>query len=278
VASRDERADPPVRVVHVALRAGSEPHGDPPMQYVVMHKASAKDEAGGPVPQQIVQDMGRFIGDAIKAGVFLNGDGLHPSSRRARVSCRGGQWTVTKGPYAGERELPAAFAAIRVRTQDDAIAWAKRFAAACGGDVDLEVGALVEHWDLGGPKPEGDVPLRFLVILKANAGTEAGRAPTAARSPALAKLLDAATRDGTLLYHETLQPSARAHRLVYTGGKRRVLDGPFAESKELVGGFSIVQMRSLDEVLVWVDRYAQILGGTLEVDVRPVAAGDGGAK
>ncbi len=241
------------------------------MRYVVMHKASPKDEAGGPVPQQLVQDMGRFVGDAIKAGVFLNGDGLHPSSRRVRLACRDGQCTVTPGPYAGDRELPAAFAAIRVRSQDQAIAWAKRFAAAIGGTVDLEVGALVEHWDLGAPKPPGDVPLRFLVILKANAATEAGQAPTAAGSPALASLLDESARDGVLLYHETLLPSARAHRLHYTGGKRRVVDGPFSESKELVGGFSVVQMRSLDEVLTWVDRYAQILGGTLEVDVRPIA-------
>ena len=75
------------------------------MQYVVMHKASAKDEAGGPVPQQLVQDMGRFIGDAIRAGVFLNGDGLHPSSRRARVSCRGGQCTCSSGMVSSRSRL-----------------------------------------------------------------------------------------------------------------------------------------------------------------------------
>lgn len=241
------------------------------MRYVVMHKASPADEVGTPPPQKLIQDMGRLIGDAIKTGVFLNGDGLHPSGRRLRLSFRRANCTVTKGPYAGEHELPAAFAAIRVRTQDEAIAWAKRYGAAVGGDLDLEVGALVEQWDLGAPKPAGEVPLRFLVVHKANAATEAGGTPAAPSSAALAKLLEESTRSGVLLYRETLLPSAKARRLLYTGGKRRVVDGPFSESKELIGGFSILQMRSLDEVVEWTDRYARILGGNVEVDVRPIA-------
>ena len=113
-----------------------------------------------------------------------------------------------------------------------------------------------------------DVPLRFLVVHKANASTEAGATPS---SPALAKLLAESKRSGVLLYRETLLPSAKARRLHYSGGKRRVVDGPFGESKELIGGFSILQMRSLDEVVEWTDRYARILGGNVEVDVRPIA-------
>lgn len=241
------------------------------MRYLLMHKASAEDEAGVQPTPELVQQMGRFLGDAIKAGVFLNGDGLHPSSRRVRLACRGGGCTIQRGPYAGERELPAAFAAIRVRSQDEAIEWAKAYAAACGGDVDLEIGALVEEWDLGAPKPEGEVPLRFLVVHKANAATERGDVPTASCQKALAELFAASTRSGTLLYHEAMQPSSRGHRLHYRDNRLRVVDGPFAESKELIGGFCIMQLRDLDEVLAWSNRYVRILGGTLEADVRPIA-------
>lgn len=241
------------------------------MRYMLMHKASKQDEAGVPPSAQVVQEMGRFLGDAIKAGVFLNGDGLHPSSRRVRLTFRRGECTLQHGPYDGDHELPAAFAAVRVKNQAEAIAWAKAYAAACGGDVDLEIGALVEEWDLGAPKPEGDVPLRFLVIHKSSAATERGELPMAAGRAVLAKLLADATRSGMLLYHEVLQPSARAHRLHYTDNRLRVVDGPFAESKELIGGFAIMELRDLDDVIAWTNRYVRILGGTIEADVRPIA-------
>jgi hypothetical protein len=236
-----------------------------------MHKASPQDEAGVPPPQKLIEEMGQLIGEAAKAGVFLAGEGLKPSIQRLRLSFRGGDAAVQPGPYAGGNELPAAFAAIRVRTQDEAVAWAKRFAAALGGDVDLELGPLVEEWDLGGPKPEGEVPLRFLVIQKATAGTEAGTPPTAAARTALAKLIEESTRSGVLQFFERLQPSAAARRLLYRDNKRRVVDGPFSESKELIGGFCMMQMRSLDEAAEWSNRFARIIGGTCEIDVRPVA-------
>ncbi len=248
------------------------------MRYILMHKASPQDEAGTPPPAALIQEMGRFIGDAIKAGVFLGGDGLHPTSRRMRLSCRGGEFHLQKGPYAGAHELPASFAAISVRTVDEAVLWAKSFALALSGDVDLEIGALVEEWDLGAPKPAGEVPLRFLVVQKADAATESGREPAAANRAALSKLLADAARSGTLLYHEVLQPSARGHRLHYRDNQLRVVDGPFSESKELIGGFCVMQLRDLDEMLPWANRYVRILGGTLEIDVRPIAEPAAGSR
>jgi len=240
------------------------------MQYVVMHKASAADETGKTPPKQLITDMGHLIGEAIQNGMFLVGAGLHPSARRLRVVCRKGRCEVVGGPYRGEHELPAAIVAIRVRTRAEAIEWAKRYAAALGGDADLELGPQVEPWDLGmARKPAGEVPERFLILQKADAATEAGKVPAATRV-ALAQLLEEMTRAGVLEFAETLRPSSASKRLLYRDNQRTVVDGPFTESKELVGGFSKLQMRSLDEVLEWTDRYAKILGGNLEVDVRPV--------
>lgn len=247
------------------------------MRFIAMHKADPKHEDGAPPPKELVEQMGALIGEIAKAGILLAGEGLHPSKRRMRLSFRNGDCSIQRGPYSGERELPAAFAAIRVRSEDEAIAWAKSFAAAIGGDVDLEVGALTEYWDLGMGERPADAPLRFLVIHKADAATEAGRQPSAASRAALAQLLAESTRSGVLQFHESLQPSSAARRLLYRDNVRRVVDGPFAESKELIGGFCMMQMRSFDEIQEFCDRYTRILGGTLEIDIRPVADPAGGA-
>lgn len=241
------------------------------MRFIAMHKADPKHEDGTPPPKKLIEEMGALIGEIAKSGILLAGEGLHPSKRRMRLSFRGGECTIQKGPYAGESELPAAFAAIRVQSEAEAIAWAKSFAAATGSDVDLEVGALTEYWDLGMGERPADAPLRFLVIQKASAATEAGREPSAQSRAALAKLLTESTSSGVLQFHEVMQPSATAKRLLYRDNVRRVVDGPFAESKELIGGFCMMQMRSIDEIVEFCDRYTRILGGTLEIDVRPVA-------
>jgi hypothetical protein len=250
------------------------------MRYVVMHKAGPDDEAGVPPPQKLIQEMGQLIGEAIKAGFFLAGEGLKPGSQRLRLRSRDGDFRITKGVAPGGNELPAAFAAISVRDQEAAVEWGKRFAQALGGDVELEIGPLVEQWDLGAPKPEGELPVRFLVIQLATAATESGTAQSPASRAAIGRLMADSTKDGVLQLFETLQPSSRSRRLHYENNKRRVVDGPFAESKELVGGFCMMQMRSIDEVSEWANRYARIIGGTCEIDVRPVAEAvrDGGAR
>jgi hypothetical protein len=67
-----------------------------------------------------------------------------------------------------------------------------------------------------------------------------------------------------------LHPSAKARRLVFTNNDLRATDGPFAESKELIGGFAIMELGDMDEAVEMCRRYADILGGTLEIDVRPL--------
>lgn len=248
------------------------------MRYIVMHKASPQDEAGVLPPPKLIEQMGQLIGEAAKAGTFLAGEGLKPSATRQRLSFRGGECRITKGPYAGEHELPAAFAAIRVAAPEQAVAWAQQFARALGGDVDLELGALTEEWDLGFGQRPADAPHRFLVVQKATAATEQGTPLPPANQKALAQLLEQSTRDGVLQLFETLQPSRTARRLHYRDNVRRTVDGPFSESKELIGGFCMVQMRSPDEVAEWADRFARIVGGTVEIDLRPVAEPAGTAR
>lgn len=237
------------------------------MRFMVMHKTDALMEAGGPPPEGIIQKMGEYIQGAIKAGVFQDGAGLHPSSRRVRLVFEAGQRTITPGPYEGRNELLASFAMIKADSMDQAIEIATRIAGAIGDDgTELEIGPVVEPWDIGVMERPARAPLRFLVLRKADRAFEAGAAAPAA----LTRLLEELGRDGVLQTAATLAPSSRGARYRSAGGKRTWTDGPFTESKELVAGFSIVELPSLQDAKAWAEAYAAILGDN-EVDVRVVA-------
>lgn len=236
------------------------------MKFMVMHKVDAAMEAGAPPPAGVIEEMGRFIQGAIRSGVFKDGAGLHPSARRVRLVVQGGERTVLRGPYAGSNELVASFALIKAASLDQAIAVATRIAGELG-DAEIEIGAVVEPWDLGLMEKPLHAPLRFLLLRKADHRFEAGEPPP----PGLAALLDELARDGVVLSTATLAPSSAGARYRKVGGKRAWTDGPFAESKELVAGFSVVELASPAEARTWAERYATILGDN-EVDVRVVAA------
>jgi hypothetical protein len=240
------------------------------MRYIVMHKVDAKMEAGGGPVQEIITNMGALVQGSLKEGTFLNGAGLHRSARRVRLEQRGGETRVTSGPYAGSNELVAAFTMISARSMDAAVDHAKTLAGALGGDVDVEVGPVVEPWDLGlMPQPPA-APERFLLLTKATPEDEAGG--TGSKHAAAAKKLSASLGDaGAVLAADSLGPSSRGSRLAAGPKEKRVwVDGPFTESKELIAGFSLLQMASKADALAWADRYAAILGDSNEVDVREV--------
>ena len=118
------------------------------------------------------------------------------------------------------------------------------------------------------PAPENP-PLQMLLIEKADPATEAGgRSPQ--QKAALSRLKTEMTKAGVLVRSLRLQPSAKGKRLVFTNNDLRVIDGPFAESKELIGGFAVMELSGMDEAIALCRRYAEILGGTLEIDVRLV--------
>ncbi len=241
------------------------------MRYVCMHKASPMDEADVPPSPELIQGMEELLGEMGRSGKFLAGEGLRPSSLRFRLTRARERWTVTQGPLEGSNELPAGLAILKVGSTDEALAWAKRFGAAVEAE-ELELGPLTEPWDLGmGPKPDGDVPLRYMILHKATRDTEASKSPTPQQRAALAALTDEMVAAGVLAFCERLLPSSTAVRARYRNGDRTLIDGPFTESKELIGGFCMMQMSSLEEVLAFVDRFVRVIGGTCELDIRTVA-------
>lgn len=236
------------------------------MRFMVAHKLTKEiEEATGPADPELVKNMGGLIGESIKAGVFQTGAGLRQSAFRTRLTFKGRECIVKQGPYPGSNELLAGFAMIKVKTKDEAIDWARKFAGVIG-DTDLELGLVVEGWDLQGkPKPP-EAPLRFLILTMADKATEAETPPSPAERERMGALLAEMQKAGVLEWAEGVRPSALASRVTFKGKKHTVVDGPFAESKELISGFSLIKVATKEEALAWVERYGTILGD-IEVDL-----------
>jgi hypothetical protein len=242
------------------------------MRFMIMHKHDPKTEAGILPPPELIQQMGAFIGEFAKTGRLIDGAGLGASKTRTRLTFNGGDATVKHGPYQGGHELPAAMSVLKVRTRDEAIGWAERYGKILN-DGEIELGKVTEPWDLGIMPAPPNPPLQLLLVEKADANTEAG-GRSAAQKTAIAELQAEMSAAGVLQRSVKLQPSSKAKRLVFTNHKMRMFDGPFAESKELIGGFAVLELTGFDEAIEMCKRYAEILGGTLEIDLRLVDSGE----
>jgi hypothetical protein len=230
------------------------------MRFISMHSSNASMEAGEPPSPEVMAGMGPLMGEMIEAGVFVAGEGLRPTSHGVRLSFSNGKRTITKGPFVGSNELIDRYLIVRVHSIDEAIEWATRFASGVG-DSEIDVRPVTEMWDIGMmPKPAGETTTRYMILHKSNARSEAGRP-----APVSLSALDA----NVLLSTEALQPSAKGVRLKFSGGQRRIIDGPFTESKELIAGFSILNVNSIDEVIEWASRFA-VLIGDVQIEIRPL--------
>jgi hypothetical protein len=242
------------------------------MRFIIMHKNDPQTEAGQPPPKDLVDKMGAFIGQYASTGKFVDGAGLSGSKTRTRLVFRNGQCTAKRGPYSGEHELPAATLLLKVRTREEALGWAERYGKILG-DGEIELGKVNEPWDIGVmPAPENP-PLQMLLIDKADRATEAG-GRTPQQKAAISRLKNEMTKAGVLVSSIKLQPSSNGKRLVFSNNDLRMIDGPFAESKELLGGFAVLDLSGMEEAVEMCRSYAAILGGTLEIDVRIVDQSD----
>jgi hypothetical protein len=238
------------------------------MRYMIMHKNDANTEAGNPPSMEIVEKMGAFTGGYIQSGKLIDGAGLLGSKARTRLVFRNGRSTVKRGPYGGEHELPHAMLLLEVSALEEGLAWAKRYGEILG-DGEIELGKVTEPWDLGVmPAPENP-PLHLLLVDKADKTTEAG-ARSAQQNAALSQLKTEMRNAGVLQRDYTLKPSGEAKRLTFASNRMKVVDGPFAESKELIGGFAVLELADDDEAIALCQPYAEILGGNLEIDIRQV--------
>jgi len=116
---------------------------------MVIVKATPESEKEGALPDpQILLEMGKYNEELVKAGVLLALDGLHPSSKGARVKFSGKSRTVIDGPFTETRELIAGFSILQVKSLQEAIDWVKRGPACSPGDYEVEIRQIFEMEDL----------------------------------------------------------------------------------------------------------------------------------
>ncbi len=110
--------------------------------------------------------------------------------------------------------------------------------------------------------------MRFMVMVKATKDSEAGVMPTAQLLADMTKFNEELVKAGVMLAGDGLQPSSKGARVRFSGAKRTVIDGPFAETKELVAGFWVWQVKSREEAIEWVKRCPNPMPGDSEIEIR----------
>lgn len=119
------------------------------MRVIVFVKANKDTEAGVMPSTELLEAMGKYNEELVNAGIMLAGEGLHPSSRAARIRFSGDQRTVVDGPFTEAKELVAGFWLWQVRSMDEAIEWAKRCPNPTGDESELEIRQVFEAEEFG---------------------------------------------------------------------------------------------------------------------------------
>ena len=268
------------------------------MRFIMMVKSDARSEAGELPSAELLGKMDVFNGEMLKAGVMLAGEGLRASSHGARVRAVAGsqrsraRTMVQDGPFAEARELVGGFWLVQTPTLADAIAWAKR---APFEDGEIEIRQLYEMSDFPADPAEGAdgwreqerafregpsaVPgeaggaapsaapagparkpgtTRYIAMLKADRVTESGALPAPDALAQMGALMDEVAKSGALLGGEGLKPSARGAKVRFAGAKRAVVDGPFTEAKEMIAGYTIIQVPTKQDAIQFAERWLNI--------------------
>jgi hypothetical protein len=260
------------------------------MRFMMLVKASKDSEAGVLPDEKMLSQMAEYTEELVKAGALLAAERLQPSSTGVRVRYANGTFKMIDGPFAETKELIAGFCLIQAKSRDEAIEWAKRIPFQEG---EVEIRPLFELFDFPvdpAEKPDGwrqneqqfrDAPparkpgtIRYLGMVKADKDTEAGVLPDEKLLSAMGAFMEEGVKSGVFLSGEGLQPTSKGARVRFSGSKRMVIDGPFAETKELIAGYAILQFTSKAEAIEWTKRFVQVdapgrLGAESECEIRP---------
>jgi len=256
-------------------------------------KATPEFEAGTFPDQAFEAESAKYLSELASAGALVACDRLQPSSKGKRVHYKAGKFTVSDGPFTETKEVVAGYCLIRAASLEEAVAWAKRMPFQSGAvdvrplfeltDFPVDPAEPTGGWrdreaEMQAAAPPARKPgtTRYLAMLKADRDTEAGVMPEEKALAAMGAFIEEGAKSGVFLSGDGLQPSTQAARVRFSGGKRMVTDGPFAETKELVAGYAIVQFATPAEALEWTKRFVQVdapgrLGAESECEIRPIA-------
>lgn len=247
------------------------------MRFLIVRKADADSEAGAAPSRELVDAMAEHLDTLAAEGRFLAGEGLKPSRDGVRVHFVDGRKPVVMdGPFAEARELVAGFSIIEADSMEQAVAWVSAWP-----EEDAHGAAEVEVRPIGcpgglsgfGDPAEGDSERpRYMVMLKANARSETDFDPG---PEVLGKMMEAnkaGHEAGFLIAGFGLSSSRHAKRVHFGKGHASVIDGPFAEIKEMIAGFWVLRVDSIDEVIAWTQTYPFPDGDEARLEIRPLYA------
>jgi len=262
------------------------------MRYILMIKATSRFEAGIWPDEKVLAEMAEWHEALINAGANPSCERLQPSSQGARVRYANGEFSITDGPFAETKELIAGFAIIQVESLAAAVDWAKRTPFQ---DGEMEVRPVMELEDIPvdpSEQPDGwrekeqqmraAPPLtrkpgmqRYIGLLKADPDTESGKMPDEKALAAMGAFMEEGIKAGVFVDGEGLMPSSKSARVQFNGSNRTVIDGPFAETKELVAGYAILQFTSRAQAIEWTKRFVEVdapcrYRGQCECEIRPI--------
>jgi hypothetical protein len=202
-----------------------------------------------------------------RAGAMQASDAFRVGSSGVRVTFPGAAPAAVDTPITGAKPPASGFTVIEAPSKEDAIAWVRTWPA-LDGDVEIrEAGCPGGVPAVHTPRPPADAK-QFFLILKSNARFEAGEIPDAPHLASMVRRNEEGTRAGVLVAGEGLQPSSRGVRVRSSGGKTTVVDGPFAEAKELIAGFWLIQVATLEDAIAWVRTYPYPFRADAEVEIR----------
>jgi hypothetical protein len=242
------------------------------MQFMVIRRSDEATEAGRTPAPQVFEDMGRFHEELAAAGRVGLAQGLRPSKHAVRLKLGPGFETITDGPFTETKELIAGFTVFEADSKEQAIELLKRWPAS---DADATGEAVLELRQTGCPggcaqvpPADGGADRHYVILLRSDEGTEADRIPPQHMLDTLNAFNAEQAAAGRLLAGDGLKASSSGARVRLSGGQASVIDGPFAEAKELIAGFWMIRAGSMAEAVDWARTLPYPTGPYVEVEIR----------
>jgi hypothetical protein len=242
------------------------------MQFMVIRRSDEATEAGRMPAPQVFEDMGRYHEELAAAGRVGLAQGLRPSKHAVRLKLWPGGESVTDGPFTETKELIAGFTVFEADSKEQAIELVKRWPAS---DADATGEALLELRQTGCPggcarvaPADGGADRHYLILLRSDEGTEADRIPPQHMLDTLNAFNAEQAAAGRLLAGDGLMASSSGARVKLAGGQASVIDGPFAEAKELIAGFWMIRAGSMADAVAWARTLPYPTGPCVEVEIR----------
>lgn len=243
------------------------------MRFLIVRKADDDTEAGARPTRELIEAMADHVDTLAAEGRFLAGEGLKPSRHGVRVTFGPGRKAVVvDGPFAESKELVAGISIVEADSMDDAVRWVQGWPVEdAGGDAQIEIRPIGCPGGLSGfgdPSEEESATPRYIVMLKANARSETDWNPGPEILGRMAEANRAGAEAGFLIAGQGLSSSRHAKRVSFAKGKATVMDGPFAEIKEMVAGFWVLRVERIDDAIAWTETYPFPDGDDARLEIR----------